>query len=152
MEREVEKMKKAEYMCGFLGEEFDGVISGVTSWGIYVELENTVEGLIRLTDLHGDCYNYSASEMSLRGERTGRRYEIGQPIRVLVAAADKAARSVDFMPVDAKDSKRPGKPGTPAKRGAKTSKRGGDTPVRGKRKGFRKAAGSVVRKPSRRKK
>ena len=152
VEREVEKMKKAEYMCGFLGEEFDGVISGVTSWGIYVELENTVEGLIRLTDLHGDCYNYSASEMSLRGERTGRRYEIGQPIRVLVAAADKTARSVDFMPVDAKDSKRPGKPGTPAKRGAKTSKRGGDTPVRGKRKGFRKAAGSVVRKPSRRKK
>ena len=98
-EREVERMKKAEYMRGFLGEEYDGVISGVTSWGVYVELPNTVEGLVRLTDLRGDYYIYDAATMSLTGERSGRRYAIGDPMRVMVSAADKASRSVEFVPV-----------------------------------------------------
>ena len=98
-EREVERMKKAEYMRGFLGEEYDGVISGVTSWGLYVELQNTVEGLVRLTDLRGDYYIYDASSMSLTGERSGRRYAIGDPMRVMVSAADKASRTVEFIPV-----------------------------------------------------
>ncbi|MBO4685617.1 MAG: RNB domain-containing ribonuclease, partial [Lachnospiraceae bacterium] len=97
-EREVEKMKKAEYMRGKLGEEYDGVVSGVTSWGVYVELPNTVEGLCRLTDLRGDYYIYDARTMSLVGERSGHRITIGQPMRVMVAAADKASRSVDFVP------------------------------------------------------
>ncbi|MBR5712151.1 MAG: ribonuclease R [Lachnospiraceae bacterium] len=97
-ERDVCKMKKAEYMRGFLGEEFDGVISGVTAWGIYVELPNTVEGLIRLTDLRGDYYIYDANGMALTGERTGRRYEIGQPMHVIVSAADKLSRTVEFVP------------------------------------------------------
>lgn len=97
-EREVEKMKKAEYMHGLLGEEFDGVISGVTSYGVYVELPNTVEGMVRLTDLRGDYYVYDARTMSLTGERTGRRFSIGQPMRVMVAAADKVSRTVDFVP------------------------------------------------------
>jgi len=98
-EREVEKMKKAEYMRGFLGEEYDGVISGVTSWGLFVELPNTVEGLVRLTDLRGDYYIYDARTMSLTGERSGRRYAIGDPMRVMVSAADKASRTVEFIPV-----------------------------------------------------
>lgn len=98
-EREVERMKKAEYMRGFLGEEYDGVISGVTSWGLYVELPNTVEGLVRLTDLRGDYYIYDAASMSLTGERSGRRYAIGDPMRVMVSAADKASRTVEFIPV-----------------------------------------------------
>ena len=98
-EREVEKMKKAEYMRGFLGEEYDGVISGVTSWGLYVELPNTVEGLVRLTDLRGDYYIYDATTMSLTGERSGRRYAIGDTMRVMVSAADKASRTVEFVPV-----------------------------------------------------
>jgi len=98
-EREVERMKKAEYMRGFLGEEYDGVISGVTSWGLYVELPNTVEGLVRLTDLRGDYYIYDAASMSLTGERSGRRYAIGDPMRVMVSAADKASRKVEFIPV-----------------------------------------------------
>ena len=98
-EREVERMKKAEYMRGFLGEEYDGVISGVTSWGLYVELPNTVEGLVRLTDLRGDYYIYDASSMSLTGERSGRRYAIGDPMRVMVSAADKASRTVEFIPL-----------------------------------------------------
>ena len=97
-EREVEKMKKAEYMHGLLGEEFDGIISGVTSHGVYVELPNTVEGMVRLTDLRGDYYVYDARTMSLTGERTGRRFSIGQPMRVMVAAADKVSRTVDFVP------------------------------------------------------
>ncbi len=99
-ERDVEKMKKAEYMHRFLGEEFDGVISGVTSWGVYVELLNTVEGLVRLTDLRGDYYIYHEETMSLTGERSGRRYTIGQPMRVMVAAANKDARTVDFVPAE----------------------------------------------------
>ncbi len=98
-EREVEKMKKAEFMRGQLGEVFDGVVSGVTSWGVYVELPNTVEGLCRLTDLRGDYYVFNAKTMSLTGERSGHRITIGQPMRVMVAAADKASRTVDFVPV-----------------------------------------------------
>ena len=97
-EREVERMKKAEYMRRFLGEVYDGVISGVTSWGLFVELPNTVEGLVRLTDLRGDYYIYDAATMSLTGERSGRRYAIGDPMRVMVSAADKASRTVEFIP------------------------------------------------------
>jgi Exoribonuclease R len=97
-ERTVEKMKKAEYMRGFLGEVYDGVISGVTSWGLYVELPNTVEGLVRLTDLRGDYYIYDAATMSLTGERSGRRYAIGDPMCVMVSAADKSSGTVEFVP------------------------------------------------------
>ncbi len=97
-EREVEKMKKAEYMRGFLGETFDGLISGITSWGIYVELPNTVEGMVRLTDLRGDYFRFDAKTMTLTGEHTRKCYTIGQPMKVLVAAADKMTRTIDFVP------------------------------------------------------
>ena len=85
-------------MRGFLGEVYDGVISGVTSWGLYVELPNTVEGLVRLTDLRGDYYIYDAATMSLTGERSGRRYAIGDPMCVMVSAADKSSGTVEFVP------------------------------------------------------
>ncbi len=99
-EREVEKMKKAEYMRGFLGETFDGLISGITSWGIYVELPNTVEGMVRVTDLRGDYYRFDAKTMTLTGEHTRKCYTIGQPMKVLVAAADKMTRTIDFVPAE----------------------------------------------------
>lgn len=98
-EREVDKMKKVEYMHRFLGEEFDGVISGVTSWGLYVELPNTVEGMIRAADLHGDYYRYDEGSQSLIGDHTKKKYSLGQRIRVQLVAADKLTRTIDFIPV-----------------------------------------------------
>lgn len=98
-EREVEKRKKAEYMHRFLGEEYEGVISGVTNWGVYVELPNTVEGMIRLTDIRDDFYRYDESQARLVGERSGRVFALGQRIRVQVAAVDLYAATIDFVPV-----------------------------------------------------
>ncbi|MBO4697504.1 MAG: ribonuclease R [Lachnospiraceae bacterium] len=98
-EREVEKRKKAEYMHRFLGEEYDGVISGVTNWGVYVELPNTVEGMIRMTELRDDFYRYEESQARLVGERSGRIYALGQRMRVQVAAVDLYAAAIDFVPV-----------------------------------------------------
>ncbi len=98
-ERDVEKMKKVEYMRRFLGETFTGVISGVTGWGFYVELPNTVEGLVRAADLTGDFYRYDEVSQSLIGERTHKRYSLGQKMTVMVANTDKLARTIDFVPV-----------------------------------------------------
>ena len=86
-------------MRRFLGEEFDGVISGVTGWGLYVELPNTVEGMIRMEDLQGDYYKYDESNARLVGERSHRIYALGQRMRVLVAAVDTVASTIDFIPV-----------------------------------------------------
>ena len=98
-EREVERRKKAEYMHRFLGEEFDGVISGVTGWGLYVELPNTVEGMIRMADLRDDYYRYDEAGARLIGERSSRVYALGQRIHVLLAAVDELASTIDFVPV-----------------------------------------------------
>ncbi len=97
-EREVEKRKKAEYMSHHLGEVYDGVISGVASWGFYVELQNTVEGNVRAADLKGDFYRYDESQARLVGERTGCVYALGQRIRVQLAAVDPLISSIDFVP------------------------------------------------------
>lgn len=95
-EREVDKMKAAEYMSGKLGEEFEGVISGVTSWGIYVELPNTIEGMIRINSIDGDYYIFDAEKMEVVGEITKKRYSLGQTVRVKVVAASKELRTIDF--------------------------------------------------------
>ena len=71
-EREVEKMKKAEYMEQFIGETFDGVISGVTSWGMYVELPNTIEGMVRVADIPGDYYYFEEERYQMVGEKTAK--------------------------------------------------------------------------------
>lgn len=96
-ERECEKMKKAEYMEGHIGEQFFGVVSGVNSFGIFVELENTVEGLIAIADLPGDFYRYDESGYQLVGEHTGRCFSLGQRLTVIVKRADKTMRYVDFL-------------------------------------------------------
>ena len=96
-ERETVKLKKCEYMSRYIGEEFDGVISGVTNWGLYVELPNTVEGLIRVNQLQDDYYHFDAEHYELAGETTGRTFKLGQPIRVEVAATDKLLRTIDFV-------------------------------------------------------
>lgn len=96
-EREVEKMKKAEYMEQFVGETFDGVISGVTNWGMYVELPNTVEGMVRVADIPGDYYYFEEEKYQMVGEHTRKTYKLGQEIRVTVDAVDKILRTIDFV-------------------------------------------------------
>ena len=80
-ERESDKLKKAEYMSYHLGEEYEGIISGVTGWGLYVELPNTVEGLVHVNELHGDYYVFNEERMELKGEMSGKTYKLGQKIQ-----------------------------------------------------------------------
>ena len=95
-EREVVKMKKAEYMRDRIGEEYEGVISGVTKWGIYVELPNTVEGLVHVADMRDDHYEFLEETYELTGVHTGRTFKLGQTVPVRVSGADKLQRTVNF--------------------------------------------------------
>lgn len=95
-ERETIKLKKVEYMSQHLWEVYEGVISGVTAWGIYVELPNTVEGLVRAASLQGDYFEYNENEYAMVGTHTGKAYKLGEKVRVQVVAADKMTRTIDF--------------------------------------------------------
>lgn len=81
----------------FVGESFDGIISGLTSWGMYVELPNTVEGMVRVADMPGDYYYYDEEVQQMVGEHTGKRYKLGEPIRITVAGVDRLAHTIDFV-------------------------------------------------------
>lgn len=96
-EREVEKLKKIEYMSQFVGEDFDGVISGLSSFGIYVELPNTVEGMVKIEDLRDDYYIYDEEHYILQGEHTKKTYKLGQRVRVNLEATDKMLRTIEFV-------------------------------------------------------
>lgn len=102
-EREVEKMKKVEYMMGHIGESFEGVISGITTWGIYVELPNTVEGMVRVSDMNDDYYVYDEERYQMVGEHTKKTYKLGQTIKVEVLNADKLLRTIDFAFMEVED-------------------------------------------------
>lgn len=95
-ERETEKLKKVEYMEDRIGEVYEGVISGVTSWGIYVELPNTVEGMIHVSKLPGDYFYYDENAYEMIGEHTKITYKLGQRIRIVVDHVDKIGRTIDF--------------------------------------------------------
>lgn len=95
-ERETIKLKKVQYMEQFIGETFTGVISGVTEWGFYVELPNTVEGLVRVAALRDDFYQYYESTYELVGEVTNKRYKLGQTVEVRLVDADPFMRTIDF--------------------------------------------------------
>ena len=95
-ERETIKLKKCEYMAKHVGEEFEGVISGVTEWGFFVELPNTVEGLVRVTELKDDFYQFYEDNYELVGEATNKRYKLGQKVKVVVESTDKLMRTIDF--------------------------------------------------------
>ena len=97
VEREVEKLKKAEYMSYHIGEIYDGIISGTTSFGIYVQLENTIEGMIRIEDLWDDYYIYVPEKYALVGEHTGRMYKLGDSIRIVVDHVDIDRHEIDFQ-------------------------------------------------------
>lgn len=95
-ERETVKLKKVQYMKKFYGEEFEGVISGITKWGLYVELPNTVEGLVHVANMMDDHYDYDETHFQMVGVHTGRRYELGQKVKVRVTGCDTIARTIDF--------------------------------------------------------
>lgn len=97
-ERETDKLKKVEFMEAHIGESFDGVISGVTGWGFYVELPNSVEGLVRASSLTGDYFYYDEPNCQLVGQMTKRTYKLGQKVRVQVNFADRFNRTIDFVP------------------------------------------------------
>ncbi len=95
-ERETIKLKKVEYMQHRIGEVFEGVISGMTKWGMYVELPNTIEGLVHVTNMCDDHYDYYEDRYEMVGEHTGRIYKLGQKVCVRVIDTDRLMRTIDF--------------------------------------------------------
>ena len=87
----------AEYMAARIGQEYEGVISGVTGWGFYVELPSTVEGLVHVSTLRGDYYHFDEDNYRLIGEITKREFTLGKRVRVRVADADVETKTVDFV-------------------------------------------------------
>lgn len=104
-ERETDDLKKAEFMLDKIGEEFEGIVSGVTSFGMFVELDNTVEGLIRLSDMHDDYYHFHDRQMALIGERTSKVYRIGDEVKVRVARVNLDERTIEFELLQTKKRK-----------------------------------------------
>lgn len=95
-ERETIKLKKAEYMEAHVGEVFEGVISSITKWGMYVELDNTVEGLIHVTNMTDDHYDYMEERYEMIGSHTRKVYKLGQRVWVKVIGTDRVQRTIDF--------------------------------------------------------
>ena len=100
VERDFDDLFMAKYIAKHLGDEYDGVISSITAFGMYVKLDNTVEGLVSLTNLEDDYYIYNEKTMLLIGERTGKKYEIGQKVKVKVIRSSIELRQIDFMLVE----------------------------------------------------
>ncbi|MDD2435672.1 MAG: ribonuclease R [Bacilli bacterium] len=96
-ERQVDDMKKAEYMSKHIGEEYEGMISSVLSFGMFVELDNLIEGLVRLDDLTDDHYYFDESTFSIRGQKNKRGYRLGDVVKVIVKTASKENRTIDFQ-------------------------------------------------------
>ncbi|MDR9852040.1 ribonuclease R [Paenibacillus sp. VCA1] len=132
-ERDTDQLKKAEYMLDKVGEEFDGLISSVTGFGMFVELPNTVEGLIRLAGLTDDYYHFDEASMSLIGERTSKVFRIGDEVKIRVARVNMDDHTIDFEMVDMK-------PRRERSFGGGFGARGGERGGRGKKAGGGKAA------------
>lgn len=95
-ERDTDKVKMVEYMEKHMGEEFDGVISGMTAWGMYVELPSTIEGMVSVTSLRDGYYIYDENHYEMVNETTGRTFKLGQKVTVKVVATNKILRTIDF--------------------------------------------------------
>ena len=102
-ERETIRLKKAEYMEAHIGKVFEGVISGITNWGIYVELSNTIEGLVHVANMYDDHYDYYEDRYEMVGEHTGKTYKLGETVYVRVIDADCLTRTIDFEMADEGD-------------------------------------------------
>ncbi len=103
-ERETDKLKKAQYMENHIGEVFEGVVSGVTSWGLFVELFNSCEGIVRAASMEDDFYVFDEANMKLVGKGSGNEYTLGQKVTVKVVGADRLTKAVDFRILDDPDS------------------------------------------------
>ncbi len=135
-ERETDKLKKAQYMEGFIGEAFEGVISGVTNWGFYVELPNTVEGLVPISKMVGDVYVYDEGAYAIKGLNRHTKYILGDSVTVVMNAVDEQARTIEFL--------LPLEPGQSLEKDSLFSK--------GRKKGKSSAKGKDKKKPKREKK
>lgn len=96
-ERETDKLKKAEYMEERIGSIYEGVISSITSWGVYVELPNTIEGMIHVSMLPGDYFYYDEESYEMVGQATNIRYKLGQKLTIKVNGVDRISRNIDFV-------------------------------------------------------
>jgi ribonuclease R len=139
-ERETDDMKKAEFMADKIGQEFDGIISSVTNFGLFVELPNTIEGLVHVSYLTDDYYRFDERHYAMIGERTGNVFRIGDEITVRVINVNKDERSVDFEIVGMKGSRRKTAKETPkvikAAGGNKRAKNGKEKSNKKKNKPF----------------
>ena len=95
-ERDTDKLKMVQYMEKYIGDEFEGVISGMTAWGIYVELPNTIEGMVSLASMRDGYYVYDENHYEMINENTGKVYKLGQKVKVIVAGTDRILRTIDF--------------------------------------------------------
>ena len=100
VERDSEDLKKAEYMEKKIGEEYEGIVSSVTQFGIFVELENTVEGLVRFENMGNEYFIYDEDRKQLIGEKSGKIYKIGDRVKIKVISANKMLRQIDFSIID----------------------------------------------------
>ncbi|MFL6557970.1 MAG: S1 RNA-binding domain-containing protein, partial [Bacillus sp. (in: firmicutes)] len=137
-ERETDDLKKAEYMQDKIGEEYDGIISSVTNFGMFVELPNTIEGLVHVSYMTDDYYRYDERQLAMIGERTGNVFRIGDEITIRVVKVNKEERAIDFEIVGMK--------GTPRRERSETPKvfsTGSDTkkPRRNKQQGSGRSQG-----------
>ncbi len=149
-ERDTEQLKKCEFMLDKVGEEFEGIISSVTSFGMFIELDNSVEGLIRLGDLVDDYYHFHEQHMMLIGERTSKMFRIGDEVKVRVARVNMNDHTIDFEMVDMKPrgggKGKTGGFGAPARGAGKGNRFGGRDDARGgrgKKKGKGKGRGEA---------
>lgn len=145
-ERETTDMKKIEYMAQFVGETFDGIISGVTAFGLFVELDNGVEGLVHVSTMVNDYYDYVEEQYAMVGERTQKKYRLGDEVQILLVRANVEERNLDFVlkdngaydPAAMKN----------AVRGGRKENSAGHKEERGKKRGeSRPARGEGSRKP-----
>ena len=96
-ERDIEKLYMAEYMSGYIGHSFDGYISSITSFGVYVQLDNMVEGMVRLDTMHNDWFEFDPDRMTLFGKHTGQNYHLGMRVNVTLVNASSTSGLIDFI-------------------------------------------------------
>lgn len=144
-ERETDSLKKTEFMADKVGQIFAGIVSSVTNFGLFVELENTVEGLVHISTMNDDYYNYVPSHLVLIGERTGATYRIGDQVQVKLTKADVDTREIDFELVISETDKKTRKAAAAEQSKARKGKHKGQQnrakrPARGKQPAAQKAA------------
>ena len=162
-ERETDKLKKTEFMQDKVDEEFDGIITSITKFGLFIELPNTIEGLVHVNQLKDDYYHFIESHMALVGERTGKVYKIGQKVHIKLTKADVDTREIDFELLSAEpltetiDIPKHNKKNKQTSRRNDSRKKGADKPDFGKKgqkgkKGKKPFYKSVKKKPKKKKK